>query len=170
VTRGGERSAGGAAAALLALVCAAGAAGCANWPPGAVPLGTPIAQVRGAGLPPSGEYTLSDGGTRLEYDQGAQTYMLDFNAAGVLVASKQVLTQDEFAEIVPGMSGTTVRIRLGHPASTMSIPRQDLQVWNYRFWVSQCELFQVSVNQTSGKVTEAGIGPNLECGGPNVKK
>jgi hypothetical protein len=154
---------------VVACAVAALFTGCANWPPGALPVGTPIAQVRDHWLHASAEYRLPDGGTRLEFDQGAQTTMLDFDAAGALHSTKQVLTQEEFDAIVPGLPAAQVRLRIGRPASVMSIPRQDLQVWNYRFWSNECELFQVSVDQSSQQVTQAGVGPNLSCGGPNAK-
>src|ERR1019366_10492248 len=61
-------------------------------PPGALPLGAPIDEARHAFGGPNGEYALPGGGTRLEFRQHKQTYMLDFDAAGRLVAKQQVLT------------------------------------------------------------------------------
>ena len=61
-------------------------------PPASLPPGTSIADARqtfGAG----DEYPLPDGGTRLSFPRGKDTYMLDFDAGGRLVQSQQVLTR-----------------------------------------------------------------------------
>ena len=143
---------------------------CAAWPPGGLPMGTPIAQARSSWMGPDAEYGLSGGGTRLEFDQGAQTYMLDFDASGLLVASRQVLTPDNFEGIVVGMPEQEVRLRLGRPVHTFSIPRQQLQVLNYRFVAGDCIWFQVSVQQETRLVTAAATGPDPRCDGPSPKE
>src|SRR5690242_19357333 len=74
---------------------------------GALPAATPNAAARKSFGGVSGEYRLPDGGTRLEFRQGTygkQTYMLDFDANGQLVSSKQVLTPETFATITPGLT------------------------------------------------------------------
>jgi hypothetical protein len=161
------RSATSCAFALAALGSVT--AGCAALAPGALPPGTPIAQARQTLLAPTGEYRLPGGGTRLEYAQGSfgrQTYMLDFDASGVLVASRQVLTEDEFAAIVPGMAAGDVRMRLGRPAQVFGVAWQHLQIWNYRWFGGDCVWFQVSVSDAAQQVTEAGIGTDPACDGP----
>ncbi|MDQ6680011.1 MAG: hypothetical protein M3Y67_03480, partial [Pseudomonadota bacterium] len=93
-------------------------------PPGSLPPGTPISQARASFGGTTGEYALPGGGTRLEFAQGAfgrQTFMLDFDAGGRLVKSEQVLTEANFATVVPGMSAAEVRMRLGRPAQTFYI-------------------------------------------------
>ena len=145
--------------------------GCASWSPGSVPLGTPIDTVRARTFGPTGEYALPDGGTRLEFAQGSfgkLTYMLDFDSHGILKASDQVLDPAHFAKIVPGMSASEVRMRLGRPSDVIWIGWQKLQVWNYRYFEGDCIWFQVSINQ-AGRVTDTGNGLDPACDGPNTR-
>ena len=137
-------------------------------PPAALPIGASIDEARHAFGGPTGQYALPDGGTRLEFAQGSfgkQTFMLDFDAGGHLVAKEQVLTPDVFATIKPGMSQTDVLSRIGRPVSVFPIGWQQLQVWNYRFGglEGDCVLFQVSISNASGLVAEAGQGYDPAC-------
>ena len=148
---------------------AAALAGCAALAPASAPLGTPIGAVRSGSFGPTGEYPLPGGGTRLEFAQGAfgkQTWMMDFDAKGVLTSKEQVLTEANFALVKPGMPGSEVRMRLGRPAHVFSVQRQRIQVWNYRYFGGDCVWFQVSVSD-AGPVTEAGMGTDPACDGPN---
>ena len=146
-------------------------AGAAPWRRRSLPIGAPIADARAALGGPTGEYVLPGGGTRLEFARGSfgrQTWMLDFDAAGRLVRKDQVLTEARFAEIVPGMTATEVRMRLGRPAESTYLGWQRRQLWSYRWWPGDCVVFQVSID-AGGSVVEAGMGTDLACGGPNVK-
>jgi len=152
-----------------ALLAALGTAACTAIAPGAWPPGTPIADARSTLGGPTGEFALPGGGTRLEFARGSfgrQTYMLDFDASGRLVQSEQVLTEDNFARIVPGMPADEVRRRIGRPADVFNVGWQRLQVWNYRWWQGDCVWFQVSIGQQSGRVTEAGYGHDPMCDAP----
>ncbi len=158
-------------AALLALTAAL--AGCAILTTGGLPAGTPIAQVRQSWLTPTGEYALPGGGTRLEYARGSfgrETYMLDFDAKGSLLSSQQVLTEENFAAIEPGMSSQDVRMRLGRPAHVFNVGWQKLQVWNYRFFGADCVWFQVSISNADQRVTQAGNGYDPACDGPSTRE
>ena len=133
---------------------------CAFFAPASLPLGTSIEDVRRSAPNPTGSYALPGGGRRLEFAQGSfgrQTYMLDFDSTGKLVATQQVLTRANFDQIVPGMSGDDVLMRLGRPANVFGVPWQRLHVW-----------FQVSVSD-SGPVTEASLGWDPACDGPNER-
>jgi len=121
-------------------------------------------------LPPgvSGEYRLPDGGTRLEFRQGTygkQTFMLDFDANGLLVSSKQVLTPETFATITPGLTPEQVLMTIGHPAFTFPVGYQKLQVWNYRFpgMEGDCVVFQVSISNVTRTVSDAGPNTDPAC-------
>ena len=163
-----NRRPGFAQAGLLALTAALG--GCAALAPGRLPVGTPIAQVRQSWVSPTGEYALPDGGTRLEFSQGSfgkETYMLDFDAKGSLLASRQVLSEASFAAIVPGMSSQQVRMQLGRPAHVFNVGWQNLQVWNYRFFGGDCVWFQVSIGNADRRVTEASMGMDPACDAPS---
>ncbi len=136
--------------------------------PGGLPLGTPIAEARQAYGGASGEYALPGGGTRLEFRQGSfgrQTYMLDFDAGGRLVATHQVLTPTAFATITPGMGEKEVLARIGRPAFVFPVGWQQLQVWNYRFGglEGDCVVFQVSISNATHTVAEAGPNTDPAC-------
>lgn len=156
----------------VALVCAAVLAGCAT--PGGLPLGTTIDAARHGVQSPTGEYALPNGGRRLEFARGAfgkETWMLDFDAQGALVSSEQVLTEDNFSNITPGMTADDVRMRLGRPAYIFGAGWQEhIQVWNYRFAGGDCVWFQVSIRDADRKVREAGIGQDPACDGPNSRE
>ena len=153
-----------ASAAALAL---AALAACTTAP-GALPPGTSIADARKTFGGVSGEYRLPDGGTRLEFRQGTygkQTFMLDFDANGLLVSSKQVLTPETFATITPGLTPEQVLMTIGHPAFTFPVGYQKLQVWNYRFggMEGDCIVFQVSISNVTGVVSDAGQNTDPAC-------
>jgi hypothetical protein len=133
-------------------------------PPASLPAGTSIVEARqtlGAG----DEYPLPNGGTRLSFPRGKDTYMLDFDADGRLVQSQQVLNLQTFATIQPGMPQAEVLTRLGRPAWVFPVGYQKLQVLNYRFGglEGDCMVFQVSISNTTGNVTDAGTGPDPRC-------
>jgi len=157
-----DRRLGAAAALALASLAACMTA------PGALPPGTPIADARKSIGGVSGEYRLPDGGTRLEFRQGTygkQTFMLDFDANGLLVSSQQVLTPQSFATIVPGLTPEQVLMRIGHPAYVFPVGYQKLQVWSYRFagLEGDCVVFQVSISNVTRIVTDAGPNTDPAC-------
>lgn len=163
----------GGAALLLFLAFVASSCGVMR-PPGMLPPGTPIDEARHSFGGPTGQYPLPNGGTRLEFAQGSfgkQTFMLDFDSGGRLVTTQQVLTPVTFATIAPGMSQVDVLSRIGRPASIFPIGWQNLRVWNYRFGglEGDCVLFQVSISNATGLVTEAGQGYDPACDGPNTR-
>ncbi len=152
----------------LALFAATGT-GCALIAPGAFPPGTSIDEVRHSPARPTAEYTLLNGGTRLEFAMGAfgkHTYMLDFDASGKLVSSQQVLTEANLATITPGKSDAWLRINFGRPAKVDSVGRQHLKVWSYRYADGECEWYQVSVSD-EGSVLGANKTWDPACDGPN---
>lgn len=160
-----QRSMGRLLLALLVL----GLGGCSVLhPPGGLPLGTSIDQARVDLSYRTGQYPLPDGGTRMEFAQGGwgkQTYMLDFDAAGQLVANRQVLTRAMFDTIKPGMTEVDVLSRIGRPVGVFPVGYQQLQVWNWRFagLEGDCVLFQVSFANATRLVTETGQGYDSAC-------
>lgn len=148
---------------MVALLAAAAVSGCASLrPPGALPLGTPIAEARQSFAGPRDEYALPGGGTRLEFRQGRQTYLLVFDAGGILVSSRQVLTPETFATITLGMSQDEVLARIGRPAFVTPIGWQRVQLWSYRFGglEGDCVVFQVSITNATQRVYDTG--PNMD--------
>jgi hypothetical protein len=157
---------------LITILAAWTLAGCASWPPGSLPLGTPISTVHRGFLGPTEEFALPDGGTRLEFGVGGfrrETFMLDFDPNGLLVSNKQVLTEENFWYIKPGMPESEVLMRLGRPAQVVTVDFQKLHVWNYRFARGDCVVFQVSISDAQRAVTESGLGSDLGCGGRSTK-
>ena len=150
----------------VALVLALVASACgALRPPGALPPGTPIGEARQSFGGQTGEYPLPGGGTRLEFAQGTfgrETFMLDFDAGGLLVSSQQVKSEANFATITSGLSQQELLMRLGHPSWVFGVQRQRITVWNYRYYPPDCVVFQVSVSDT-GTVTEAAQGQDPAC-------
>jgi hypothetical protein len=148
-----------------ALLLAVAAASCSLMrSPASLPPGSTIADARQT-LGSGDEYPLPDGGKRLSFPRGKDTYMLDFDAGGRLVQSQQVLNLPTFATIQPGMPQGEVLTRLGRPAFVFPVGYQKLQVLNYRFGglEGDCMVFQVSISNATGNVTEAGTGPDPWC-------
>lgn len=160
------------AASLLALAALA-LCGCTALAPASLPAGTPIADVRGRLAAPVAEYPLRGGGTRLEFAQGIygrEKHMLDFDANGRLAASTQVLTEANLARMVPGTPRDEVLLQVGRPAATFTVPRQKLQVWNYRFAGGDCVWFQISISDVTRLVTEASTGLDPACDAPSERQ
>lgn len=160
-----------AAPVLLAALAVLGA--CASFAPGGLPPGTKINEARNALFGPTGEYALPGGGTRLEFAHGGlakQTYMLDFDRSGTLVASTQVLTEANLSTIAPGMPEAELRMRFGRPVWVFGVNHPRGQVWNYRFAGGDCVWYQVTVGDADHRVVEAGIGSDPVCDGPNNRE
>jgi hypothetical protein len=155
-----------AVACLLAMVSLVG---CASYSPEHLQTGQSEADVIQAMGPPTGRYTLPDGRGRLEFARGPagqQTYMVDFDTAGRMVGWNQVLNLRHFAEIEPGISAQELLTRVGHPGSTIAIPRQHLVLWNYRYPTNDCLWYQFSVSD-EGKVISGSTGIDPRCDPPN---
>lgn len=140
-------------------------AGCVTFGPGGAAPGTSMADVVRSYGQPSARFDSPNGWHRLVYPSGSYgklTYMLDFDPQDKLVRNEQVLTEANFAEIKPGMTTQDVQMRIGPPQEVMSIPRQGLVVWSYRFFRGDCVWFQASIDK-AGTVTEAGISSDPIC-------
>ena len=141
-------------------------AACTSYGPGALPKGSSVAAVTQAMGPPTGEHALPSGGRRLEFARGPfgrQTYMLDFDAAGQLVGSQQVLTEANFNAIQPGMSAAQVLALIGRPAKTWGISRQKQIVWSYRYDSTPfCQWFMVGMGYDD-VVVDTAYGPDPLC-------
>lgn len=144
-------------------------AACAGYSPKGLQPGATEAEVMAQMGQPTGRYTLPSGGTRLEYargPEGRETYMVNFDTAGRMVDWEQVMDLWYLTRIEPGMSRDDVLIRVGHPGSIMPIPRQQLQVWNYRYPTNDCLWFQISIGD-DGKVISGGQATDPRCDPPS---
>ena len=150
--------------AAIVTACAL-AAGCASLAPPSLTFGTPMADARRSMGAPTGQYTLPDGGTRLEYGRapyGQQTWMLDFDAQGGFTQATQVLTEARFNRILKGMTRDELLMNLGHPSEASVIGLQRQTVWSYRFAGHFCQWFQVGIN-AAGRVADTGYYPEPQC-------
>lgn len=138
---------------------------CSSYAPPADLAGVTRDQIVARMGPPEMQRTLEGGVTRLEYPTGPyghHTWFVDVDAAGKVLRSEQVLTAQNFNQIVPGLDQAQVRQRLGRPNSTSMLARSRGVVWNYRFEGPFCEWFQVEISAEQ-KVRSAGYGKPPEC-------
>ena len=99
-----------------------------------------------------------NGARTLEYPKGpagARTWVFHVGPDGKLVDYSQVLTEENFARITPGMSKDAVRHMLGRPRTVVQFKLKNEEVWDWRYLQSSHEtrLFNVHFDIDSGKVT-----------------
>ena len=105
----------------------------------------------------------ADGGRTLEYNRqpfGVVNYMVRIGPSGTMTALNQVLTQENFARIKPGMSRDEVRYILGKPAdmTPYKLSRTEVWVWRFELFPSKNRGFYVTFDQ-NGRVQSANEGP-----------
>lgn len=131
---------------LAAGFVAAALAGCVStmnaW--NAAP-GTPRDQVIASAGQPTGIVPLPGGGQRLQYSlqpMGRYAFMVDLDAAGKVVRSRQVLTAAEFQRIEPGWTRADVEREFGRPAWTDGVASWQGTIMTYRWYdVDRSEMF-----------------------------
>ncbi|HJV52250.1 MAG TPA: outer membrane protein assembly factor BamE [Noviherbaspirillum sp.] len=98
-----------------------------------------------------------DGMRILEYPkgpEGARTWFFYIGRSGKLQDYKQVLTEENFARIRPGMSKEEVRSMLGRPRSVMQFKLKNEEVWDWRYLSNGAvRLFNVQFDMATGKVS-----------------
>ena len=152
-----RRAAGWAAVFLLA--------GCQSYSPRGIQPGATLPEVEAKMGTRTGTYPLPGGGQRVEFARGPfgkHTYMLEFDAAGRLLHSEQVLTEKHFARIAMGQSRNEVLQAIGHPSDEQRLGFQKRMLWSYRFDSPFCIWYQVSFN-TNWQVVDTGYGPDPLC-------
>jgi hypothetical protein len=93
-------------------------------------------EVRSAMGQPTFEWKAPDGSVTWEFPRGPSgsvTYMVDLRPDGVLKEIRQVLKEEYFAKIRPGLSKDEVRKLIGRPAETMTFPLKKEEVWSWKF-------------------------------------
>lgn len=138
---------------------------CSGYAPAANPTGMTADQITAQMGPPETRRTLAGGGTRLEYPRGPyghHTWFVDLDAAGRVVRTEQVLTENKFMQINPGMGQDQLRQTLGRPGEVQGLGRSRGEVWSYRYENPFCRWFQVEVAQDQ-TVRGAGYGEPPEC-------
>ena len=112
-------------------------AGCASYDGrGLRPGVSSEAEVRGLMGPPAIELAVDDGGKRLAYPRGplgTQTFMADIGRDGMLQGVRQVLNDDTFNGIRPGLTRDDILRRIGPPGDTMHFSLSGNTAWDYRF-------------------------------------
>lgn len=94
------------------------------------------AEVKRAMGEPTFEWKEPDGGVTWEFPRGPSgsvTYMVDMRPDGILKEIRQVLKEEYFAKIRPGLSKDEVRKLIGRPAETMTFPLKKEEVWSWKF-------------------------------------
>jgi SmpA / OmlA family len=110
-------------------------------------------------------------GTRLEFPRGPMgkhTWFVYFDAAGRAIRSEQVLTEQNFNRISPGMAQEEVSQLLGRPGEVQGLGRSRGEVWSYRYENHHCQWFQVELTLEQ-QVRSTGYGQPPECmGGKDI--
>ena len=138
------------AAALLALILAAG---CANF--SAISPGDPAPTVEARVGAPGSVWKNADGSEVWEYPSGpsgVQTFMIDIGPDRTVRAVRQVLREEYFSKVVPGMSRDEVRRVLGRPKEVWYFPARDEEVWTWRYLEVNYRFFNVLFDRTGGTV------------------
>jgi hypothetical protein len=137
---------------------------CAGYSPAALKVGDSESSIVAQMGAPTARHTLPNGQQRLEYARGPygkHTYMLTLDATGRLLGVEQVLTEQRFANIQPGMPVAQVRTELGRPAQARVGWRGVGEVWSYRYDATFCQWFQVWL--VDAVVREAAYAPDPLC-------
>jgi hypothetical protein len=138
------------AAALLVLILAAG---CANF--SAISPGDSAPTVEARVGAPGTVWKNADGSEVWEYPlgpSGVQTFMIDIGPDRTVRAVRQVLREEYFSKVVPGMSRDEVRRLLGRPKEVWYFPARDEEVWTWRYLEVNYRLFNALFDRTSGTV------------------
>ncbi len=136
-------------------------AGCATPDLSSLKPGATTAEIRATMGTEVASYALPNGGKRLEFrGSGARTYMVDVDASGKMTEAVQVLNTDNFRNVKAGMTREQLLMTLGQPSNVAPGGRQGGQVLSWNFQNTQCQWFQVSVND-AGRTTGPGVSAML---------
>jgi outer membrane protein assembly factor BamE (lipoprotein component of BamABCDE complex) len=117
------------------------------------------AQVRQQFGEPANILALPDGSRAFEYPrqpEGWTNYLITIGPDGKMSALRQLLNEDNFARLEPGLSGMQVRQMLGRPALQQHFDLKNEDVLSWRFKQGQdSKLF--SATFVSGKLTGTAI-------------
>ncbi len=141
----------------LALAATLLLAGCAALTPKFPQPGQDEAAVRAMMGQPTGSYAMPDGGRRLEYARGPagrETYMVDLDAGGKVVAFEQVLNEQRFRQVVNGMPADDLLRLLGRPGERRR-EYMDRETWYWRYPTYDCLYFGVTLSPL-GRVINGG--------------
>ncbi len=137
--------------------------------------GTTLDQARGRLGNPTGSYTLTDGGTRLQYSNqpfDQAVWNADFDAQGRLQRVEQVMSDAAFARVQSGKDTRNEVLRdFGRPADTFFYKLRDESAWMYRYYTQgnfKAAMFIYFDPSGVVKRTESGLDPwAIQDGGRN---
>jgi hypothetical protein len=158
------------APSLTTLLAACVLAGCTTPPPA----GSSRDEVQRAWGAPTARYALPQGGERLEYASGPYgrtTWMLDLDAGGRLLQSRQVLGEAEFAQLqqAQGLTRDELLRWIGTPGERRGIARPRGEVWSWRYPTNDCLWFEATVGG-DGRVHGTGYGIDPRCDPPSDRE
>lgn len=98
--------------------------------------------------------------------EGVKTYRMTVNAQGVLEKIDQILTDENFRRIVPGMTITEVRAVIGKPARDKRYAMSyNEATYQWKFNKDNADLFFEVLIDGNGRVKSTGVAdPSLERG------
>lgn len=104
----------------------------------------------------------ADGSRTFDYPrqpEGWTNYVIKIGADGKVTSIRQLLTPDNFAKVIPGLTQLEVRNILGRPAKMVPYALKKEEVWDWRFKqnAQDSKLFSVTFD-ASGKVLSTAIG------------
>lgn len=102
---------------------------------------------------------------RLDFPRGPagkHTYAVYFDDQGIVTEYRQLLTDENFAKIVPGLDEAEVVNLIGVSQIRFGLARNRGYVWNYRYVTPLCQWFQIEFTAEK-KVRSAGYGLPPEC-------
>lgn len=144
-----------ALAAVLLVAC--DAANLAEIHPG-VTTSDQVLQLMGE---PGSRHANADGTTTWEYTRqpsGVDCYMISFDGRQIVSRVEQVLSDEYFARVQPGMSQAEVRRLLGAPGTRRVFARQQEEIWEWRIRgvpATDETYFSVAFDTGSGLVKSA---------------
>jgi outer membrane protein assembly factor BamE (lipoprotein component of BamABCDE complex) len=97
----------------------------------------------------------SDGSETWEYPlgpAGRQTYMVTVGSDHAVKDVRQVLSDEYFAQVRPGMSRDQVRRLLGKPGDVSLFTARDEEVWSWRYQQQNPMFFNVMFDRSAGTV------------------
>lgn len=118
------------------------------------------AQVRQQFGEPANIISQPDGSRQFEYPrqpEGWTNYLITIGPDGKMSSLRQLLNEDNFAKVQPGLSGMEVRAMLGRPASQQhfDLKNEDVLSWRFKQNAQDSRLF--SVTFAHGKVISSGV-------------
>jgi hypothetical protein len=102
---------------------------------------------------------------RLDFPRGPfgmHTYSLQFDADGKVISYSQLLTEENFKKITPGMDVSEVTEIIGVSRDQFGLARNRGYVWNFRYITPLCRSFQIEFT-AEHKVRSTGYGAPPEC-------